>query len=431
MKPIPIKAACLIVLVGGLFVACASTISDPAGLSASRFTQKEIDQGRMLAGLGNCAACHTFDPSKPYAGGLPVPTPFGTIYTTNITPDPDSGLGRWSEADFVRAMRRGIDREGEQLFPAFPFTHFVKVKDEDLNALFAYLTTITPVNFEPPENTLRFPYKMRWLQAGWKALFFDESPWQAVAGKSDEWNRGAYLAEGLGHCTACHSPRNSFGAERTNDAYGGAMVDKWYAPALNARHEAPISWTFSETYDYLRLGGSALHGVALGSMGEVVAKELRYASDEDIRALATYISDIDGDSSNESAASQAKIAITAAQSRSDSVVTPGSQIYAAACASCHFNSPDKPSLLRPEMSLNSAIALDSPDNLIRATLDGVSLESGLPGVMMPGFSALSDNDIVDLLQFMRQSQVALPPWENLSARVAQIRQDATSNGARP
>lgn len=389
------------------------------------FSQQQIDKGRVLAGIGNCAACHTENPDKPYAGGRPIPTPFGTIYTANITPDPTNGIGRWSEEAFARAMKEGVSRSGAHLFPAFPYTHFSKVRDEDIKALYAYLMTQKPVASQPPDNTLKFPYNIRMLQAGWKLLFFDDEPWQPVADKSAQWNRGAYLAEGLGHCSSCHTPRNDFGAEREDARYAGAMVDNWYAPALNASHRAPAPWTGEEAYNYLRAGGSALHGVAVGSMAEVVHQGLARASDDDIHALATYFSDLSGaaDESQAQAMTAAAKTIEAAHRNAAATLSRGEALYAKACAACHYNSADQPKALRPEMSLNSAVNAPNPDNLIRATLHGVSIEDGLPGVMMPGFaSALSDEDLVSLVTFLRETQSSQPAWSNLSERVRSLRQ---------
>lgn len=423
MKRARVSNAGIVILIGISIAGCSSAIPESPVPDAENFSQQQIKQGRVLAGIGNCSTCHTNDPDKPYAGGLAVPTPFGVIYSVNITPDPNNGMGRWSEAAFVRAMRKGVARDGSHLFPAFPYTHFAKATDDDLKALYAYLMTRTPVDYEPPENTLGFPYNIRLLQAGWKMLFFDDSPWQDVVGKSEEWNRGAYLAEGLGHCSSCHTPRNRFGAERSDAEYAGASVDGWYAPALTSAHEAPVPWTREDTFDYLRHGGSPLHGVAVGSMSEVVHDGLAEASNEDLKALAIYFSDMSAADSDIDAMQIAEAIISEANKNSNADLTRGSMIFTAACASCHYNSPDKPNTIRPELSLNSAVSVESPDNLIRITLEGVSVKSGLPGVMMPGFAtALSDEDMVSLLSFMRRTQSTEPPWPNLAERVRQLRQ---------
>lgn len=417
----------VVAILAFLAVAWRTAIAPIQPPSAGSFSQAEIDHGRVLAGIGDCAVCHTSDAARPYAGGLPLPTQFGTIYTANITPDPDTGIGRWSEKAFVRAMREGVSRDGSYLLPAFPYNHFTKVNDADLKALYAYLMTRQAVHYQPPANTLRFPYNQRLLQAGWQMLFFDDSPFKPQPGRSAQWNRGAYLAQGLGHCAACHTPRNAMGAEAQDQSYDGAVIDQWYAPALNAGNRSPVPWTQKELYQYLRMGGSPLHGVAIGSMAPVIHEGLSQASDADIQALATYFSSLNPAAAGADAQASAKAAISAAHTRMDADMSHGAQIFAAACAGCHYNNPDHPVAQRPDMSLNSAVNAPEPDNLIRATLNGVSLKEGLPGVLMPGFGkALSDADIASLVAFLRRTQTSRPAWTDLPARVHSLRQDANA-----
>ena len=207
------------------------------------------------------------------AGGRPLQTPFGTIYSTNITPDVETGIGAWSYPAFERAMREGIHRDGRHLYPAFPYTHFAKTTDADMQALYAYLMAQSPVRAETPSNTLAFPFNLRPLMAGWNALFHKPNVFQPDPTKSATWNRGAYLVEGLGHCGACHSPRNALGAEKANAYLAGGFAEGWEAPALTSLSQAPIPWSEDELYAYLRTGESRFHGVAAGPMAPVV-KEL-------------------------------------------------------------------------------------------------------------------------------------------------------------
>ena len=389
------------------------------------FSDSEIAQGRQLAGIGNCAACHTVSPQQPYAGGRAIATPFGTIYSANITPDRNHGIGGWTLQDFARAMRQGRSASGEQLFPAFPYTHFTLVSDSDLAAIYAYLMTREGSDYEPPANTLAFPFRLRSLQTGWKLLYFDDRRWEPVADKSAQWNRGAYLAEGLGHCGACHTPRNAFGAERGDAAYAGALVGGWYAPALNSAPDAPVPWTEDDVYAYLRQGGSKLHGVALGSMSEVIHQGLGEASDDDIRALAVYFSDLTQAGAGRQAAAETIIERSRLNTAKD--ISPGEEIYLAACASCHYNPPANPSALRPELSINSTVTAPDPTNLIRATLKGVTLQEGLPGVMMPGFAdSFSDEELLSMLSFLRVSYAGQASWPDLAERVREIRRDMAS-----
>lgn len=436
MKRLAIVIAALLVLLlmAMLILAWESSIAQQAVPAENAFSSELIDQGEVIAGLGNCQSCHTVDPERPYSGGRAFPTPFGTLYATNITPHPESGIGRWSEAAFIRAMREGVARDGSHLFPAFPYTHFTRISDQDLQALYAYTMSLEPVDAQAPENDLAFPFNIRLLQAGWKLLFFEPGIKPPERNKSDDWNRGEYLAEGLAHCSACHTPRNTFGAENRAQDYEGAMVNNWYAPALSAGNSPPVAWTENDLYIYLREGTSTYHGVALGSMAEVVHQGLDVVGDSDIRALATYFSDITGALPQDQTVAQASRRIGDAQRRSMQVrrdarglLNHGEQLFSNGCAACHYNSVDDPNSLRPELSLNSALSADNPVNLIRATLRGVSNESGIQGVLMPGFSSWSNADLAALFAFLRTTQADRPPWEDLEQRIERQRSGATTS----
>jgi len=387
------------------------------------FAPQLVEKGAMLAGVGNCAACHTVKGGAPFAGGLGMATPFGTIYSSNITPDPDTGIGRWSQAAFKRAMREGVRRDGAHLFPAFPYNHFTLVSDADLTALYAYFMTRPGIIVTPKENTVPFPLSLRPLQAGWKLLFFDKGEYQTNAAKSVDWNRGRYLAEGLAHCAACHTPRNQLGAEIKGSPYLGAKIEGWFAPALTAANTAPLPWTEPELFAFLRSGATTLHGVASGPMAAVVHEGLALAPDADIHALANYFADMNGSTQ---AAPQADATLTAVMARSASVAGQyndhGATLYLAACASCHSNSGGKPAPLRPELGLNSALTAADPANLLQVVLRGVGRRDGAPGAMMPAFAAaMSDADIAQLAAYLRRSRTALPPWSDLEASVAAAR----------
>ncbi len=427
-------ALLVLLLIAMLILAWESSIAQQDAPAEDAFSQQQIDRGEVIAGLGNCQSCHTVDPGRPYAGGRAFPTPFGTLYATNITPHPESGIGRWSEAAFIRAMREGVARDGSHLFPAFPYTHFTRVRDEDLQALYAYTMTREPVDARAPENDLTFPFNIRLLQAGWKLLFFEPGTWQPDADKSDAWNRGEYLAEGLAHCSACHTPRNSFGAENKDQDYNGALVNNWYAPALSAGHPAPVDWTERELYNYLREGASTYHGVALGSMADVVHQGLAIADDSDIRALAVYFSDISGATKQDQTAAQASSRIASTQRERMAVrrnntgeLNRGEQLFSNGCAACHYNSADDPSVLRPELSLNSALNAENPVNLIRATLEGVGNKSGIQGVLMPEFASWSNADLAALFRFLRATHTDRPAWEDLEQRIERQRSGAITS----
>ena len=237
---------CVLGGLGFLALAWRSGIAPIDPPPATNFPAESIAKGEALAGAGYCATCHTVKGGATYAGGYGMPTPFGVIYSTNITPDPETGIGRWSLQAFTRAMHEGVSRDGSHLFPAFPYDHFTKVSDDDVKALYAYMMTRPPVRAVAPASTIPFPLNIRLLQEGWKVLFFRSGRYQPDASKSAEWNRGAYLAEGLSHCGACHTPRNLLGAEKTADAYAGATIDNWIAPALTDANPSPVPWTEDE-----------------------------------------------------------------------------------------------------------------------------------------------------------------------------------------
>src|SRR5664279_2706117 len=279
--------------VGAFAVAWRPEISAIDPPAAQSFGDALVKRGRALAAIGNCASCHTPRGGKSFAGGVPVPTPFGTIYSSNITPDPETGIGRWPEAAFRRAMRSGVDRDGKHLYPTFPYDHFTHVSDDDDRALYAYLMTRQPVAAPERANQLSFPLDQRVVIAGWKLLFLRHGNWQPDITKSAEWNRGAYLVEGLAHCGACHTPRNALGAERASSAFAGGDVDNWHAYAINAQSPAPVPWTADALYGYLRQGWQSDHGVARGPMAQVVSN-LASVPDSDIHAIATYMADVFG-----------------------------------------------------------------------------------------------------------------------------------------
>lgn len=393
--------------------------------AAASFEAPLVARGEQLAGAGNCASCHTAPGGAAYAGGLAMETGFGTVYSTNITPDAETGIGRWSREAFVRAMREGVARDGSHLLPAFPYDHFTKVRDEDLDALYAYFMTRAAISAGAPANTIPFPLNIRLLQAGWKLLFFDlhKGVYEARADKSEAWNRGAYLAEGLGHCGACHTPRNSLGAEKRHLAYAGASIKGWWAPALNAASTSPMPWTQDDLYAYLRTGGSTLHGVAAGTMSDVVHVGLAKLPDEDVRAVALYFADLNGSAARTAASAEA-LTQAMARSRADASeeIDAGAALYRAACSSCHYNGGAQPLAPRPELALSSTVTGPDPSNFIHIVLHGIGDGEGLPGLYMPGFAAsLSDADIANLAAYLRRSRSDQPAWNALPSTVAKLR----------
>jgi nicotinate dehydrogenase subunit B len=395
----------------------------PVSLTAPVYSQATIERGRVLAAAGDCAVCHTAPGGALNAGGRAMETPFGTLYTTNLTPDPETGLGRWSFSAFQRAMREGVSRDGHYLYPAFPYTAFAKTSDDDLQALYAYFMSMPAVRVETPKSELKFPFSIRPLMAGWNALFHDPTPMQPVATQSAEWNRGAYLVNGLGHCGACHTPRNALGAEQGDSAFlSGAMIDGWEAPALTHLSKSAVPWDADELYRYLRHGHTQRHGIAGGPMAEVV-RELAQVPDEDVRAMATYLG-----SFNPAPAAQpsavAQQAINNAARTQGQLLGPAQRMFDSACASCHHDG-NGPTLLgvNTPLALNSNLTSARPDNLLRTILDGVREPASRDIGFMPGFrGVLDDRQIAELAGYMRARFAPQEPaWANLPADVARVR----------
>ncbi len=429
-------ARALAILIGivvlGLVVftiwAWRSAIDPIAPPIAASFDPALVAKGEKLADAGYCLTCHTPPNGKPYAGGLPMVTSFGTIYSTNITPDATTGIGNWSQEAFTRALHEGVARDGSHLFPAFPYDHFTKVSDDDAKALYAFMMTRPAVAQTPPPNTVPFPLNIRLLQAGWKLLFFKEGRYQPVAERSPEWNHGAYLAEGLSHCSACHTPRNALGAEKTEAHFAGAAIDGWFAPALTAANTAPVPWSAAELHDYLRNGGTPYHGVAAGPMSSVVHQGYALVDDADVNAVALYIASIDGSADRKADVGQI-VGDALARSRYDASQASdhGAALYMSACAACHYNPSSGPQLARPELGLKSSISAADPTNLVQVILHGISVKDGLPGTMMPAFGAgLSDDDVAAIAAYLRKSRTTLPPWTDVPGVVAKVRSGKTT-----
>jgi mono/diheme cytochrome c family protein len=423
MRKLLVSVVVLVILgsVGFGMLAWRSAIAPIAPPAATTFAPELIAKGSALAGGGYCAECHTTKGGPQFAGGYAMATPFGVLYSTNITPDPETGIGTWSEGAFARAMREGVARDGSLLFPAFPYDHFSKLSDDDVRALYAFFMTRAPIRAPAHENGLPFPLNIRYLQAGWRLLFFRPGRFEPDAGKSAEWNRGAYLAQGLSHCGACHTPRNLLGAEQPGDAYAGAAVDNWVAPPLTAANPDPVPWTEPELVAYLRNGVSDLHGSAAGPMAPVV-HGLAGLPASDVQAIALYFADVDHAAERPSSTGPTVArSISYSPLGTEQETDPGARLYMAACASCHYNA-GAPLAVRPELALNSALNLPDPSNFIEIVLHGVDAEDGIPNVVMPSFGhALSDGDIAHIATYLRRTRTNLPSWPDLDEQILALR----------
>ena len=386
-----------------------------------------VKHGRELAAIGNCSTCHTLRGGKDFAGGLPVPTPFGTIYSSDITPDAATGIGRWGKDAFRRAMREGVARDGAHLYPTFPYDHFTNVSDDDDRALYAFLMTREPVNAPARANRLPFPLDQRVVIAGWKLLFLRHGSYRPDPAKSAEFNRGAYLVEGLAHCGACNTPRNALGAERPSAAFSGGDVDNWHAYAINTQSPAPVPWTSDALFSYLRNGWHPDHGVARGPMAEVVSN-LSQATDSDIRAIATYMASVFGAPTperlrhGEEVLAQLK-APAAPAPQADAV---GAAIYQAACASCHETGRPLP-FGGVNLALSTALSGPDPRNAVNIVLSGVRPVEGERSPIMPGFAAsMSDAQVAALLKYLRARFGNQPAWSGVEKTVTDARRTQTA-----
>ena len=322
-------------------------------------------------------------------------------------------------------MREGVHRDGRQLYPAFPYTHFSKTTDADLQALYAYLMAQAPVRTEMPNNTLTFPFNLRPLLAGWNALFHRPGLFQADATKSEVWNRGAYLVEGLGHCSACHSPRNAVGAEKQNAYLAGGFAEGWEAPALTSLSQAPIPWSEDELYAYLRSGESRFHGTAAGPMAPVV-KELKALPDDDIRAMAVYLASFNTAVDKPAQQALAAKLESATATRTVAASSIGARLYEGACAVCH--EVGGPALFgsRPSLSLNSNLHSAVPDNLIQVILHGIASPAASDLGYMPGFKdSMTDKQIAELVSYLRQQFApGKAAWTGMDAAIARVKSAA-------
>lgn len=397
------------------------TRPDPA-----TFSRATIERGRLAAAAGACGSCHVGADGAAFAGGRAFETPYGTVYATNISPDPDTGIGTWSYPAFERAMRQGIRRDGRHLYPVHPYTSFAKADEADLQALYAFLMAEPAVNNRVAESRLNFPFGIRGLMAGWNALYLRPDS-VTDSTRSGAWNRGAYLVESLGHCSSCHTERNLLGAELGGAAHlAGGFADGWEAPAIRGPGKAPLAWSQDALYDYLRQGYSHDHGAANGPMADVV-KSLQPLPDEDIRAMAIYLSD-GAPAGTDMAARTALLDTARAAETAAALAEPaGARLFDGACASCHAEGTPLASL-----ALNSNIHSDRPDNLLQSILDGADAPAALARhveashkevMSMPAFrNSFSDRQLADLAAYVRARFAPdKAPWGGLKDAASRVR----------
>ncbi len=394
----------LSVMAGGL----ADAQQPTAGHSASDI----VKRGEYLARAGDCIACHTAPEGRTFAGGRAMPTPFGTLYSSNITPDRETGIGKWTAEDFYLTMHRGRFPDGGLIYPAMPFASYTKVTREDSDAIFAYLKSIPAVKQQNREHDLRFPYNNRELILGWRTLFFTEGQYKPDPTKSAEWNRGAYLVEGLGHCGMCHSPINALGGTSQSEAFKGGLIpmQHWYAPSLTSNREAGLGdWSLKDITDLLKTGVSA-RGVVYGPMAEVVYNSLQYLTDEDTRAMAVYLKGI------AEPTPRAPAATTLPSTEASLLISLGKTVYDTKCATCHGAQGEGKPPHWPPLAGNQSIEMESAVNPIRMVLNGgypPGTEGNPRPYGMPPFAGqLSDNEVAAVVSYIRTA------WGNRGTAVS-------------
>ena len=429
-KPGIVGGLAIAALIGGAIavfaVAFRPAIETSEPPAPQSFEPALVKRGRDLAAIGNCSDCHTAPGGRSFAGGLPVPTPFGAIYSSNITPDPDTGIGRWPEAAFQRAMRSGVDRAGHHLYPTFPYDHFTNVTDEDDQALYAYLMTRPAAHAPASANGLSFPFNQRFAVAGWKLLFLRRGTYQPDSTQSAEWNRGAYLVEGLAHCGACHTPRNALGAERAGASFAGGDVDNWNAYPINAQSPSPVPWDTAALFAYLRQGWHPDHGVARGPMAEVVSN-LSSVDESDVHAIAVYMTSVFGPPTQDHVrrGDEVLAKVKSPAAPPSQTEATGASIYAAACATCHETGRPLP-YGGVNLGLSTAISGPDPRNAVNIILSGIRPVEGERSPIMPGFAnSMTDDQVSAVLNYLRSRFSNQPAWTGVEKTVEDARRTQT------
>jgi mono/diheme cytochrome c family protein len=384
----------------GLLLCIASAVG---GVQAQP-SPETIAHGKALTIAGDCASCHTADPAKPFAGGKRIDTPFGGITSPNLTPDRDTGLGGWSDENFYQALRNGVAPDGSRYYPAFPYPYFTRLTRPDILAIKAYLATLTPVRNTRPPPELRWPLNYRILMRGWDWLFFKPGILQPDQQKSADWNRGRYLVEGAGHCGACHTTKDVFGADKPARAFGGGLVQDQFAPRLDAAERSGLkSWSVDDIVEYLQSGRNG-RGHAGGLMAEVVVSSTSQMSDADVRAIAVYLKDLPAGIREPDAAPPA-------QTQMDD----GAKIYKRACIACHEVDGSGAPRIYPPLPGNANLQSAIPANTLRIILQGAQTMTTprAPNTgSMPAYARdLSDQEIADVATYIRNS------WGNAASAV--------------
>jgi mono/diheme cytochrome c family protein len=401
------RIAITLLLVAVAIIAAALLLMQPgvlpnreAGRTRTNPTTELINRGEYLARAGDCIACHTEINGPEFAGGRPMPTPFGNIYSPNITPDDETGIGLWTADDFYRMMHEGVSKDGTLLYPAMPFANYTKVTREDSDAIYAYLMSVPPVRRQNRPHELRFPFNKRELLIGWRTLYFRPGEFVPDPNQSEQWNRGAYLVQGLGHCSMCHTAVNALGGTSESREFEGGMIpnQNWYAPSLTSNIEAGLgNWDLQDIADLLQVGTSR-RGAVYGPMAEVVYNSLQYLTDEDAMAMAVYLKSLAPRNPDPPPSSQARLV-------DPGVMELGRKIYARQCAICHGDEGQGFPPAMPPLAGNQSITMASPVNPIRMVLNGGyapgTRKNPRPYGMPPFSHILNDQEVAAVVTYIR------------------------------
>ncbi len=375
--------------------------SKPTGTPAKLVQASIIERGEYLAKAADCMVCHTTPGGKEYAGGLGFKLPFGTLYSTNITPDKDTGIGDYSDQDFLNAMHRGVRRDGARLYPAMPYTSYTYISDDDALAIKAYLFSLPAVHATAPENTLSFPFNQRWAMMVWSALFNPNTRFEPDSSKSPEWNRGAYLAEALAHCGECHTPRNLAFALNNRQKFAGAVTAGWRAFNISSDKATGVgAWRDDDLISYLSTGHAAGHGTASGPMGEAVDHSFSQFAAEDIRAMVAYLRSVPAVASADLPATLAPPA-SASHKEGGTADARGKMVFEGACVSCHGWTGQ--SAVSSFATLTGAWAVNDPGatNVAQIVISGTKRHTPDSVLSMPAFgNAYSDDEIAAVANYV-------------------------------
>ena len=390
-----------------LFSLTLATTALSAGLALAQAPDQanEIMEGRYQAILGDCAACHTKPGGQPLAGGAPLETPFGALIPPNITPDKETGIGNWTKEEFRAALKDGVGHGGKRLYPAMPYPAYTKMTDEDVDHLWSYMQTIDPVHNAVEANQLPFPFNIRMSMMGWNMLNFTAGDFKPDPSKSAEWNRGAYIVQGAGHCGTCHTPKNMLGADKDSASLQGASLQGWFAPNISGNAYVGIGgWSEDEIVTYLKTGQND-HTIASGPMKEAVEASTSKMTDEDLKAIATYLKSTEGGPKDKPQA----IAV------SDPHMKAGLAIYQANCSACHGAEGKGAPQLFPALAGSALVQQTSAETLAHLVLKG-SQGAGTAGAKttpsMPSLGwRLNDQQVADVLTYIRNS------WGNAAPSV--------------